>query len=89
MDDMSLQVNIGTVRSLCGQLRFAFVVHSTGSAHLQIYASDPTDGRKAGVLLTLDESAYSELKGIIRRTDETINKLRSAGQMTGELTVRL
>lgn len=88
MDDMSLQVNIGTVGSVCGQLKFAFVVHSSGVAHLQIYASDPSDGRKAGVLLTLDEEGYSDLKTLLQRTDETISRLRAIGQVQGDLAVR-
>jgi hypothetical protein len=37
--------------------------------------------RKAGVLLTLDETQYNQLKALIVRTDQTIEKLRAAGQM--------
>jgi hypothetical protein len=81
MDDMSLEVNIGSVTSTVGQLRFKFVVHNSGAAHLQIYAADPTDMRKSGVLLTLDETQYNQLKALIARTDQTIEKLRAAGQM--------
>lgn len=81
MDDMSLEVNIGSIASLVGELRFKFVVHSSGDAHLQIYAADPTDLRKAGVLLMLDERQYEELKALITRTDQAIERMRSAGQM--------
>ena len=81
MNDMSLEINIGSVKSTVGQLRFKFVVHNSGAAHLQIYASDPTDMRKSGVLLTLDETQYNELKSIITRTDQTIEKLQMSGQM--------
>ncbi len=78
---MSLEINIGSVKSRVGQLLFKFVVHNSGAAHLQIYASDPTDMRKSGVLLMLDEAQYNELKTIIVRTDQTIEKLQAAGQM--------
>ena len=81
MDDASLQVNLGSVQSLCGKLSFSFVVRTSGDAHLQIYGSDPSDGRKSGVLLTLDENEYQKLKVLIEKTDQTIEKLRAAGQM--------
>ena len=81
MDDASLQVNLGTVQSLSGRLSFSFIVRSNGDAHLQIYCSDPTDGRKSGVLLTLAESEYQTLKALVEKTDQTIKKLRAAGQM--------
>ena len=51
MDDTSLQVNLGSVQSISGKLSFSFVVHETGDAHLRVYCSDPSDGRKSGVLL--------------------------------------
>jgi len=89
MNDVSLQVNLGAVTSMFGKLTFSFVVHNSGSAHVQIYASDPTDLRKSGVLLTLDEAGYRELRTLLNRTDETIEKLRTAGQVRGDLIVRL
>jgi hypothetical protein len=85
MDDASLQVNLGAVQSLCGKLSFSFIVRNNGNAYLQIYCSDPSDGRKAGVLLTLDEAGYQQLKALIEKTDRTIDKLRAAGQMRGML----
>ncbi len=81
MDDVSVQVNLGSVSSLCGKLSFSFVVRNNGGAHVQIYGSDPSDGRKSGVLLLLDESQYQQLKTIISKTDETIEKLRASGQV--------
>jgi hypothetical protein len=82
MDDASLQVNLGSVQSLCGKLSFSFVVRNNGDAHLQIYGSDPSDGRKSGVLVTLDGAEYEKLKALIQKTDQTIDKLRAAGQMS-------
>lgn len=81
MDDASMEVSLGSVQSLCGKLSFSFVVRSSGDAHLQIYGSDPSDGRKSGILLTLNESEYQKLKALIEKTDQTIEKLRVAGQM--------
>ena len=80
-DDASLQLNIGAVQSLCGKASFSVVVRSSGDAHLQIYCSDPSDGRKSGVLITLDETAYQHLKSLIEKIDNTINELRGAGRM--------
>jgi hypothetical protein len=81
MDDMSLQVNLGAVDSVCSRLEFSFVVRNNGDAHLQVYASDTCDRRKSGVLLLLNEAEYRNLKALIEKTDQTIDKLRTAGQM--------
>lgn len=81
MDDASLKMNLGSVESICGKLSFSFIVRNNGAGYLQIYGSDPSDGRKAGVLLTLDAAEYQELKALIQRTDQTIEKLTASGQM--------
>jgi hypothetical protein len=81
MEEASLQVNLGSVQSICGKLSFSFIVRDNGDAHLQIYASDQSDGRKSGVLLSLDTAEYDKLKALIQRTDQTIGKLKAAGQM--------
>jgi hypothetical protein len=81
LGETSLQVNLGAVQSLCGKLSFSFVVRDNGDAYLQIFGSDPSDGRKAGVLVTLDGAEYEKLKALIEKTDQTIEKLRAAGQI--------
>jgi len=88
MDDMSLQINLGSIRSFCGGLDFEFVVHSSGDAHIRLYAYDPTDRRKSGVILTLEDKEYQELKNIIGRADQTIERMRTAGQINKRLTRR-
>ena len=55
MQDVSLQFNIGSISSLSGELSFTFVVSNGGSAHLQLYAFDPSDRRKSGVFFRFDE----------------------------------
>jgi hypothetical protein len=81
MNDASLQFNIGSVGSRYGQLKFSFVVSNDGNAYLQIYASDPSDLRISGVLLMLDEHGYGNLKQLIAKTDQSIERLRSSGQL--------
>jgi hypothetical protein len=80
VDEASLQLNLGCVESRWGKLSFSFVVRSSGDAHLQIYGYDPSDLRKSGVLLNLNESEYQKLKELIEKTDQTIEKLRGSGQ---------
>ncbi len=83
MDDISLNINIGSVSSICGHLKFTLVVKPDMQGVLQLFAHDPTDMRKSGVLIQLDANRYSELKQIINRIDFTIEKLESSNQMTG------
>jgi translation elongation factor EF-Tu-like GTPase len=77
MDNVSLQVNVGAVESIRGTLKFSLVVQSDGATSVHIFAFDPTDGRKTGVLLTLDEGQYRHLKDLISDTDEAISKFSS------------
>jgi len=89
MDDMSLQINLGAIRSFSGELKFEFVVHSSGDAYIQVFAHDPTDRRKSWTMLTLEEKQYQELKNIIEKTDQTIEKMQAAGQVNKKLVRRL
>jgi hypothetical protein len=83
MDDISININVGNVSSICGKLTFTLVVKPDMQGVLQLYAYDPTDMRKSGTLIQLDANRYSELKQIINKIDATIEKLESSNQMTG------
>jgi hypothetical protein len=81
----SIQLKLGAVKSAQGMLTFAFTVRDDGDAHLQIYACDPKDLRKSGVILFLNQQGYDELKQMILKTDEAIEKLRGTGHMKSML----
>ena len=81
LDGLSLELQLGEVESTCGHLSFKFVVSSNGDAYIQVYGSDPSDRRKAGVLLTLDGDEYRKLKSVIDKAERTIAKLKGAGRM--------
>lgn len=83
MDDISLNINVGNVSSLCGKLSFTLVVKPNMQGVIQLYAHDPTDMRKSGTLIQLDAKGYSVLKNIISKIDDTIEKLESSNQMAG------
>ncbi|MCA1567270.1 MAG: hypothetical protein LC803_16780 [Acidobacteria bacterium] len=78
---MSIQINIGTIRSVIGQLNFTFVVGSDGNGHLQVMATDPTNLRKAGVYLTLGAAEFEQLKRITTDTEDVVAKLQASRQM--------
>lgn len=81
MNDISLQFNLGSTGTQFGQLSFSFLVSNNGNAHLQIWASDPSNMRRAGVLLQIAEDGYRVLKELCAKTDEAITRLKSSGQM--------
>jgi len=83
MDDISININVGNVSSLCGKLSFTLVVKPNMQGVIQLYAHDPTDMRKSGTLIQLDANGYSVLKNIIGKIDDTIEKLESSNQMKG------
>jgi len=79
--DVSVRVNVGSVESSCGQISFSIVVQNDGSGHLQLYASDPTNLRKSGVIVFCDEQGLSSLKGLVQKTDDLIRRLLAQNQM--------
>ena len=81
MSDSPLQVELGTVETLIGNLRFTFVVSAEGDGHVQVYATDPSDLKKSDVVVMLDAGGYERLKAIIRETDEVIDRMIRAGRI--------
>jgi hypothetical protein len=54
MQDAPLQIDLGSVETLIGNLQVTFVVNGSGDAHSQVYATDPSDVTKSGVVVMLD-----------------------------------
>ena len=81
MQDAPVQIDLGSVETLIGNLQFIFVVSPEGDAHLQLYASDPSSAGKAGVSLMLDAGGYERLKAIIRGADGVIDRMISEGRI--------
>jgi hypothetical protein len=81
MQEAPLQVDLGTVETLIGNLQFTFVVSREGDAHLQVYASDPSSAGKAGVSVMLDANGFERLKAIIKGADGVIDRLIREGRI--------
>lgn len=81
MSDVPLQVELGAVETLLGNLRFTFVVSAEGDAHVQVYANDPSVAGKGGVMLMLDAQSYERLKEIIKGTDGVIDRMIREGKI--------
>ena len=76
MDDVSVQIDLGAVRSFTReQMDFRLVVKNNGVAQLQIYAYDLGNMRKSGVFLSLGESGYRELKAILEYAEVTLRRM--------------
>jgi hypothetical protein len=76
-----LQVELGTVETLLGNLRFTFVVNAEGDGHVQVYATDPSDLKKKDIVVMLDAGGYERLKTIIKETDAVIDRMIRAGRI--------
>ena len=81
MPDSHLQIALGKVQTLIGELEFAFVVNEGGDAHIQVYATDPSKAGKTGVVVMLDGNGYEQLKAIIKNADEVIDRMIRAGRI--------
>lgn len=86
MDDISINIKLGKVSSLCGTMDFTLVVKSDMQGQIQVYCYNPTNMRKSGVLVQLDTTRFAELKQVIERAEQTMEKLKSSNQMTGLTT---
>ena len=75
MQEAPLQLELGSVETLLGNLQFTFVVSPEGDAHIQLYATDPSTAGKGGVMLMLDARGFEQLKAIVKGTDGTIDRM--------------
>lgn len=81
MPEAPVQIELGAVETLLGNLQFTFVMSPEGDAHIQVYASDPSSAGKGGVMLMLDAGGYERLKAIVRGADGVIDRLISEGKV--------
>ena len=81
MENAPLQVELGTVETLLGNLQFTFVVSAEGDAHIQVYATDPSSAGKGGVMLMLDAQGYERLKAIVRGADTVVDRMIGEGKI--------
>lgn len=81
MPEAPVQIELGAVETLLGNLQFTFVMSPEGDAHIQVYASDPSSAGKGGVMLMLDAAGYERLKAIVRGTDKVIDRLIAEGKV--------
>jgi hypothetical protein len=79
MQETPLQVDLGAVETLIGNLQFTFVVSPKGDAYIQVNAANPSSA--GGVMLMLDAAGYEQLKAIIRGADGVIDRLISEGRI--------
>ncbi|NIC39770.1 hypothetical protein [Aquabacterium sp. A08] len=81
MEGLTFQVNIGAVRSRIGELKFSLAVDENGQGQVHVFAIDPTDLRKAGVLLTLDEDGLTQFDDLLEKVYEVAHQLKTDGRM--------
>ena len=81
MTDAPLQIDLGSVETLLGNLEFTFVVSAEGDAHVQLYANDPSKAGGGGVVLMLDAQGYERLKAIVKGTDRVIDRMIGEGKI--------
>lgn len=81
MQEATLQIELGAVETLLGNLQFTFVVSGEGDAHIQVYATDPSGAGKGGVMLMLDAQGFERLKSIVKGTDGVIDRMIGEGKI--------
>ncbi len=81
MPEAPVQIELGAVETLLGNLQFTFVMSPEGDAHIQVYATDPSSAGKGGVMLMLDAGGYERLKAIVRGADKAIDRLIAEGKV--------
>ena len=79
--DAPLQIELGAVETLLGNLQFTFVVSAEGDAHIQVYATDPSSAGKGGVMLMLDAQGFERLKAVVKGADGLIDRMIAQGKI--------
>jgi hypothetical protein len=69
--DSTTTIRIGSIRGNGGELSISYLPED-GRFHL--FAYDPGDRRKAGVYISLTDGEYQELKNLIFKVDEAVEK---------------
>lgn len=81
MTDAPLQLDLGSVETLLGNLQFTFVVSAEGDAHIQLYATDASKAGGGGVVLMLDAQGYERLKAVVKGADRVIDRMIGEGKI--------
>lgn len=77
---MNLTIEVGSTATHSARFSFGIaIVDRTG--YVTIYASDPGDGRKAGVFMRADRQAWDQFRAMVQKVDATIEQLSGSGQM--------
>lgn len=79
MQEAPLQVDLGAVETLIGNLQFTFVLSAGGEAHIQVHAGNPSGA--GGVMVMLDANGFERLKTIVREADGVIDRLIGEGRI--------
>jgi hypothetical protein len=80
MQEAPLQIDLGTVETLLGNLQFTFVVNAEGDAHIQL-SVDSASATKGGVVLMLDAQGYERLKSVVKGADSVIDRMIAEGRI--------
>ena len=75
LENAELRVKAGSVGSTYGEMMFELIIKQNGVMAVQIYAHDPSDGRKSGVIINLNKTSYQTLKDIIQKIDFNASEL--------------
>jgi hypothetical protein len=81
LQDAPLNIDLGAVETLLGNLQFTFVVSADGDAHIQVYAADPSGAGKGGMMIMLDARGYERLKAVIKGADGVIDRMIGEGRI--------
>jgi hypothetical protein len=79
--DAPLQIDLGSVETLLGNLQFTFVVSAEGDAHIQLYATDASKAGGGGVVLMLDAQGFERLKAVVKGADRVIDRMIGEGKI--------
>lgn len=81
MPDAPLQIDLGAVETLLGNLQFTFIVSADGDAHIQVYATDPSSAGKDSIMLMLDAQGFERLKAVVKGADGVIDRMIGEGRI--------
>ena len=75
------QFEIGRIRSNLGEFIISVSINLDNYGHIMIFAIDPSDRRKSGVLIRLDDNSLLSLKELLKKVSDEISQYKNSGRI--------
>jgi hypothetical protein len=79
-EDATVRIDIGYAQSAwrTGELQFSIKVNQDGSTCVQVYAHDPSNSRRSGILLMMGQREWHDFMEVLHAVQAGITRIQQA-----------